>query len=183
MIVAIQGEIGSFSEAAVRVAFGDAAEILSCASFDDLFAAVASGGAELGAVPVRNTITGSVYDNALRVQGAGFQVVGSLHYPVRQCLIARHGTTIESLRRVASHPVALLQCSRFFAARPHLTAVPVSDTASGVRDLMLDCLDADAAIGSAAAARRYEAVVLVDGVEDNAQNFTEFLLIASSLHK
>lgn len=180
MIVAIQGQLGSFSEAAVRDAFGDAAQILSCASFDDLFAAVASGEAAFGAVPVRNTIIGPVADNARRAHGAGFRVVCGVHHLVRQCLIARRGTTIESLRRVASHPVALRQCSRFFASRPHLIAVPISDTAGGVRDLMLGHLDADAAIGSEEAARRYGAVVLADRVEDNPQNFTEFLLITSS---
>jgi prephenate dehydratase len=178
MIVAIQGAPGSFSEGAARQLAGPDAGILSCATFDELFSAVASGRAERGVVPVYNTIAGPVYDNAERASAGTFVMMGRLQYPVRQCLIAASETAIATLRRVASHPVALRQCTRFFAANRNCVAIEVPDTGGGVRDLMRGGLDADAVIGSAAAARLYGATVLVEGVEDRADNVTEFVLLA-----
>lgn len=178
MIVAIQGAPGSFSDGAARQLAGPGAWILSCATFDELFAAVASGQAERGVVPVHNTIAGPVYDNAERAQA--FVVAGRIWYPVRQCLIARDATDVASLRLVASHPVALRQCTRFFEMHPRCTAMPVNDTGSGVRDLMRGDLAVDAVIGSAVAARLYGATILIEGVDNAADNTTEFVLISAN---
>lgn len=178
MIVAIQGAPGSFSEGAARRLVGPDADVLSCTTFDELFSAVESGRAERGVVPVHNTIVGPVYDNAERAAASTFVITGRLPYPVRQCLIAAPETALDAIKRVASHPVALRQCTRFFAARPDCVAVPVFDTGGGVRDLMLGRLAADAVIGASAAARLYGATVLLEGVEDDANNVTEFVLIA-----
>lgn len=179
MIVAIQGAPGSFSEGAARQLVGADAAVLGCGTFDELFAAVASGRADRGVVPVHNTIAGPVYDNAERARSVAFSVMGSVRFAVRQCLIAPRRIPISALRRVASHPVALRQCTRFFAAYPGCTAVPVCDTGSGVRDLMQGRLAVDAVIGSAAAANLYGGTVLLEGVEDRTDNFTEFVLISS----
>lgn len=174
MIVAIQGQPGSFSEAAAARLAGDE-ELLHCSSFEALFDSVESGRAHRGVVPVRNSIVGDVSSNADRVRA--FTVLGELVLPVRQCLIARPGTSFAALRSVASHPVALQQCSRFFASNPQISALGIADTGSGVRDLMRGTLQADAAIGSEAAAERYGAAVLIDGVDDSPTNATTFVLI------
>lgn len=178
MIVAIQGAPGSFSDGATRQLVGLDAEILSCESFDELFAAVADGRAERGVVPVRNTIAGAVYGNTERANASPFIVLGQLQFPVRQCLIARTEIPEADLRRVASHPMALRQCTRFFAEHPECEAIEVTDTGGGVRDLMAGRLDVDAVIGSAAAARIYRATLLREGIDDLADNFTDFVLIA-----
>ena len=178
MIIAIQGAPGSFSDGAARQLLGPDIDILSCTTFNELFAAVASGRAERGVVPVHNTIAGPVYDNAERTAASTFVITSRLPYPVRQCLITAGDMPLCAIRRVASHPVALRQCTRFFAENPACVAVAVPDTGGGVRDLMRGGLGADAVIGSAAAARLYGATVLIEGVEDRADNFTEFVLIA-----
>lgn len=177
MIVAIQGVRGSFSEAAARELAGTDAELLNCESFDELFAAVAGGRAGRGVVPVHNAIAGTVYDNAQRANAPPFTILGKLRFPVEQCLIGRGDMPEPSLKRVASHPMALRQCTRFFAEHPGCVPVEVTDTAGGVRDLMAGRLHADAVIGSAAAARIHGAIVLRQRVDDAADNFTEFVMI------
>ena len=179
MIVAIQGDIGSFSECAVRAELGQGAAILSCPTFDDLFSAVTDGLADVGMVPVHNSIAGPVFDNASRVLSAGFRVIRRIPFPVRQCLIVRPGTPIDAVRLVASHPIALAQCARFLGARPTITTVATGDTAGGVRHLMDGSLKVDAVIASTSAAEIYGAQVLVHGIEDDPQNTTEFCMIAS----
>lgn len=178
MIVSIQGAPGSFSEGAAREFVGAGAELLNSGSFDGLFAAVASGRADRGVVPVRNTIAGLIADNAARVGSPEFVELGRLSFPVAQCLIARERVPVKSLRRVASHPAALQQCLKFFATVPGCERVPVSDTGGGVRDLMAGVLDVDAVIGSAGAARLYGGTIILDRVDDVEDNSTEFVLFA-----
>jgi len=182
VIVAIQGAPGSFSDAAARTLAGPDAELLSCESFDDLFAAVAGGRAGRGVVPVHNAIAGPVYDNAQRANAPPFTILGQLRLPVEQCLIGRSEMPAASIRRVASHPVALRQCIRFFAEHPECVPVEVTDTGGGVRDLMMGRLHADAVIGSATAARMHGATVLRKRVDDAADNFTDFVLIGVQAH-
>lgn len=178
MIVAIQGASGSFSDGAARRLAGPAADLLHCADFEALFAAVTSGAAALGVVPVHNTIVGPVCDNGARVRSGAFVVLERLRYPVSQALIAARRTAIAKLRRVASHPVALRQCTGFFAAHPACEPVPVADTGSGVRDLMNGSLAVDAVIASAEASRLYGGTVLLERVDDAVDNATDFILIA-----
>lgn len=176
MIVAVLGAPGSFSEMAARRLVGPGAWIRSVDTFDALFGAVALSWADYGVVPVHNTIAGPVDDNAARARDRAFRVIGYTRLAVQQCLIARRGTPLDAVRRIASHPVALRQCTRFFADRPWCVPVAISDTGRGVRGLVSGQMATDAVIGAAAAARRYGASVLMEGVQDARENFTEFVM-------
>jgi len=103
---------------------------------------------------------------------------GEAQLRIRQCLIARPGASLASIRRVASHPVALAQCRRFFAERPQIEAIPAYDTAGSVQDLLRDGPATQAAIASALAARLYGGQILLEGIEDDPQNYTRFLVLA-----
>ncbi|HVH67220.1 MAG TPA: prephenate dehydratase [Gemmatimonadales bacterium] len=178
VVVAIQGEAGSFSHAAALDALGADLRLIPCATFEDLFRAVAAGEAALGVVPIENSLAGSVHENYDLLGRYALHVVAETQVRVRHCLIARPGTSLDGVRRVASHPVALAQCRAFFAAHPEVVPVPAYDTAGSVRDLMVGRLAADAAIASALAAELYGAAVLKEGLEDHAENYTRFLVIA-----
>jgi prephenate dehydratase len=176
--VAIQGERGAFSHEAALELLGPAAGVVFTPSFDALFEALAGGAAERALVPIENSLHGSIHENYDRLRQGAAHVVGEHVLLVRQCLIARPGTAFDAVRRAASHPVALAQCRRFFAAHPGIQAIVAADTAGSVRLLMAGGLPADAAIASALAAREYGAEVLRAGVEDDPRNFTRFLLLA-----
>jgi prephenate dehydratase len=176
--VAIPGELGSFSHAAALAAHGPEIHLVPCVDFPELFRTVTEGKAEHGVVPIENSLTGSIHENYDLLRAHSLCVVGETKIRVRHCLIARPGTTLEQVRRVASHPVALAQCRKFFADHPGVTTVAAYDTAGSVRDLMHEHLDADAAIASALAARLYGGCVLLEGLEDDPANFTRFLLVS-----
>jgi len=176
--VAIQGEAGSFSHAAALAALGPDARLVPCPSFEELFSAVEAGAAERGVVPIENSLAGSVHEAYDALGAHALHVVGETQVRVRHCLIVRPGTTLGQIRRVASHPVALAQCRKFFASHPGLTPVPAYDTAGSVRDLMAGAVAADAAIGSSLAATLYAAAVLREGIEDHPENYTRFLVVA-----
>src|SRR5947199_204363 len=158
--VAIQGEAGSFSHAAALQAFGPQIRLVPRPSFEDLFRNVEAGEAARGVVPIENSLAGSVHENYDLLGAHALHVVGEAQVRVRHCLIARPGTALAAIHRVASHPVALAQCRRFFAAHPDIAPVPAYDTAGSVRDLMGGGHEADAAIASSLAAELYGAVVL-----------------------
>jgi prephenate dehydratase len=176
--VAIQGEAGSFSHAAALAALGMDVHLVPCASFDELFRAVESRAAARGVVPIENSLAGSVHQNYDLLGAHALHVVAETQVRVRHCLIARPGTRLGDVRRVASHPVALAQCRTFFAAHPEITQVSAYDTAGSVRDLMANDVSADAAIASALAAELYGAVILQENLEDHAENYTRFLVVA-----
>ena len=176
--VAIQGERGAFSHQAAIAALGPEIEVLSRATFDELFDSVVEGKADRALVPIENSLHGSIHENYDRLKSRPLHIVGETQLRIRQCLIGRPGSSVAMVRRVASHPVALAQCRRFFAERPNVEAVTAYDTAGAVQDLMKGGLATQGAIASRLAAEIYGAQVLLEGIEDDPENYTRFLLLA-----
>ena len=176
--VAIQGERGAFSHQAALGVLGDGIEVVPEATFDDLFASVGEARADRALVPIENSLHGSIHENYDRLLHSPLHIVGETQLRIRQCLIARPGASVDVLRRVSSHAVALTQCRRFFVEHPWTEAVTAYDTAGAVRDLMKTGRPTDAAIASALAAELYSAEVLLEGIEDDPQNYTRFLVLA-----
>ncbi len=175
--VAIQGERGSFSHAAALDLLGESLELVTQPSFDALFGAVLSGKADQGLVPIENSLTGSIHENYDRLQAHPVHIVGETQLHIRQCLITRPGASLASIRRVSSHPVALAQCRRFFTEHPQLEPVVAYDTAGSVKDLLRDGPAARGAVASTLAARLYGGQVLLEGIQDDPENFTRFLQV------
>ena len=154
MRVAIQGEAGSFSHAAALETLGAALRLVPCGTFEELFGAVETQAADRGVVPIENTLAGSVHQNYDLLSAHALHVVAEAELRIRHCLIARRGTQLKDIVRVASHPVALAQCRRFFVDHPDLVAVPAYDTAGSVRDRPAPSRPAPARRAPAARARR-----------------------------
>jgi prephenate dehydratase len=176
--VAIQGEHGSFSHQAAIELLGDSVRLLPRVSFEALFEAAVSGAAERAVVPIENSLHGSIHENYDRLKASPLHIVGETQLRISHCLIGRPGASLASIRRVASHAVALSQCRRFFAERPNLEAVAAYDTAGSVKDLLRDGPATQGAIASRLAAELYGGQVLLEAIEDDPQNYTRFLLLA-----
>lgn len=177
MRVAFQGEPGAFSEAAAVQLLGDGIQTVPRATFDATFRAIADGAADALLVPVENTLAGSVvrvYDLLL---DSPLEICGETILPIEHHLMGCPGATFAELRFVASHPMALAQCERFFEANPKLKRVPAEDTAGSVREMMDRGEKSAASIAGRRAAGVYGAVVLRENIEDNAENFTRFVLL------
>src|SRR5205814_10621001 len=114
--------------------------------------AAGRGEAARATLPIENSLAGSVHGNYDLLGAHALHVVGETQVRVRHCLIARPGTERAAIRRVASHPVALAQCRRFFTEHPEVMPVPAYDTAGSVRDLMAGRVAADAAVAASLAA-------------------------------
>ena len=176
--VAIQGERGAFSHEAALLALGEGIEVVPRPSFETLFAAVVDGAADRAIVPIENSLAGSIHENYDRLKSGPLHIVGETQLRIRQCLIARPGASLASLRRVASHPVALAQCRQFFVEHPQIEPITAYDTAGSVQDVLGSGIASQGAIASRLAAELYGGEVLLEGIEDDPQNYTRFLVLA-----
>src|SRR5712664_295550 len=177
MRVAFQGELGAFSEAAAIQLLGDRITTVPRATFDAAFKAVPEGAADALLVPVENSLAGSVvrvYDLLLE---SDLAIVAETILPIEHHLIGCPGATLQGLRSVASHPMALAQCERFFSSHPGLKRVPAEDTAGSVREALARGDKSGAAIAGRRAAEHYLGVILAEDIQDNAENFTRFVLL------
>jgi prephenate dehydratase len=175
--IAFQGEPGAFSDDAARTLV-PGAETLGHGTFDDAATAAQHGLAEYALLPVENSISGAVprvYD--LLWDDPRLVIVDEIVYRVVQNLIGLPDATIEGIREVHSHPVALEQCRHFLSEHPHMRSVIVADTAGAVREIVGSADPSLAAIGSALAAQRYGARVMAPSIQDVDGNFTRFFLL------
>jgi prephenate dehydratase len=177
MRVAFQGEPGAFSEAAAVQLLGEEIRTVPRPTFDATFRAIAEGTADSLLLPVENTLAGSVvrvYDLLLQ---SPLEICGETILPIEHHLMACPGATFEDLRSVASHPMALAQCEHFFESHPAIKRVPAEDTAGSVREMMARGDKSAASIAGFRAAGHYGAIILSEGIQDNAENFTRFVLL------
>ncbi len=86
------------------------------------------------------------------------------------------GARLGDIRRVASHPQALAQCSQWIEPRGWELLARTS-TSSAARQLSEDRDPACAVIASAAAGRIYGLTVLAEGIEDDPENTTRFAVL------
>jgi prephenate dehydratase len=174
--VAFQGEPGANSHLAIREVYPDA-EAMACATFEDAFAAIASGQADLGMIPIENSVAGRVADIHHLMPDSGLHIVAEHFMPVRHQLLAVKGATRADIKTVESHVHALGQCRkviRQLGIRPIVAA----DTAGSAREVAEVGDKTRAAIATRLAAEIYGLTILAEDVEDESHNTTRFIVLA-----
>jgi prephenate dehydratase len=175
--VAFQGELGAFSQEAIRQLLGPRAIPDPRQRFDDVFAALKAGKVDAAALPIENTLAGSVHENYDLLLKYDFEITAETSVRIVHNLIAAPGVKFGAIRRVYSHPVALNQCLDFFERYKNIERVPHYDTAGSVK-MVMEQKPADAAgIASELAAKIYGGEILKREIEDDRKNFTRFFLL------
>ena len=178
--VAFQGEPGAFSQIAARKLLGEGVVTVACPTFESLFSSIEQGRADLILAPLENTLAGPVLRCYDLLYQSALTMIGEVVLRISHCVIGCPGSTLEGLRRVQSHPVALAQCERFFASHPAISKAVAEDTAGSVREIMERRDPSLAAIASEYAAQQYGGQILASEVEDDPNNFTRFALLQPS---
>ncbi len=176
MKIAIQGEPGSFSHEATIKLVADAV-IVPCSLSADVFQALSEGSVGAAVIPIENSLAGSVLEHFDLLLTHNVTVERETLLRIRHNLIAISGTTIPSIDRVFSHPVALAQCRRFLADHPRMESFAYYDTAGSVKQLVELRDRHAAAIASESAAHYYGAEILQANIEDNPENYTRFFFV------
>jgi prephenate dehydratase len=174
--IAYQGEPGANSHIACVDNYPDLTP-LPCATFEDAFAAVQDGTAELGMIPIENSIAGRVADIHTLLPASGLHIIAETFLPIHFQLLAVPGATIEELRTVHSHTHALGQC-RNIIRRHKLKPVVGADTAGSAREVAEWADKSRAALATRLAGQIYGLQTLVSDVEDETHNTTRFIVLS-----
>jgi prephenate dehydratase len=176
MKISFQGELGANSHLAITEAYPDA-EPLPCATFEDALAAISSGEAALGMIPIENSVAGRVADIHHLLPASGLYIVAEWFLPVRHQLMAVKGVALKDIKTVESHVQALGQCRRTIR-KLGIKPIVAGDTAGSARDISERGDRTCAAIASRLAAQIYGLDILAEDIEDEAHNTTRFVVLA-----
>ncbi len=178
--VAFLGERGTFSEEAAKRLLGENCKTVSRPTFEKLFTAIDEGVAEYVLAPFENSLVGSVHRCHDLLLESSLGIVAEIILPISHFLIGCDGASLESVEIIESHPVALAQCERFFGEHPHIRRVTTNDTAGSVRRVVENGDVSRTAIAGKRAAEIYKGTILKEHLEDHAENFTRFILLAQN---
>lgn len=179
--VAIQGVSGANHEIAAREFFNDYdVEVVPCMTFEELFRRVREESDLYGICAIENTLVGSIQANYTLLKDSGLEVIGEYKLRIKHNLMALPGVTMDEIREVHSHPMALAQCKAFFNDYPHIRLIESEDTALTAKEVAEKGLRDVAAIAPEIAAEIYGLNILHKGIETNKKNFTRFLVVNES---
>lgn len=178
MRVAIQGQRGSYHQAAAENYYGQNIELVSCLTFAHVFDTLSKHKADSAIIASENSIVGTahpVYDLLLKYNSF---IVGEVFERIHHCLVGFPDATIQNISRVYSQAIALPQCSNYLEKYlPTADRIEYSDTAASV-ELVKKLGDVSyAAIGSKTAAKLYKLSVLAPNIENYNNNVTRFLVL------
>lgn len=178
--VAFQGELGAFSEQAIRQQWPSGAEAVPSASFTKAVSRLLDGAADFAIIPVENAIAGPVREGveALAAAEGRLSTRAEVRMAIHLCLMAPPGATLAGLRTVQSHGIALAQCRIFFARHGWLEPAVHADTAGAAREVAAAHDRTRGAVASALAAERYGLKIIARNIEDIPANFTRFVVVS-----
>lgn len=175
--VAYLGPEGTFTQAAAIKHFGHAALTEACVSIDEVFRAVEAGTVDYGVVPVENSTGGAVGTTLDLLLESPLKVCGEVDLRVHQFLLRKMGSTAKTVK-VYSHAQSLAQCHEWLNQHlPHVERIPVVSNAKAAKLASED--ENAAAIAGEAAAELYGLEKVAQNIEDEPNNTTRFLVIAT----
>jgi prephenate dehydratase len=183
MKVTVQGERGSFHEVAARQYFNyDEIEIVPCSTFDLTLSRMKDGEADFAVMAIENARSGSILHNYTLIRESGMKILGEHNLRIVQNLMALPGQTIDEIREIRTHPIAIQQCMNYLNQHQHITLIESDDTAASARQICENKLIGVAAIASSNAAEIYGLNILASGIETYKQNYTRFLIVGPEDH-
>lgn len=175
------GPEGTFTEAALRSLPAAArAELQPCGSVGLALDAVRTGAADGAVVPLENSVEGAVAATLDELStGEPLMITREVHVDVQFALLAKPGTPVATIRRVATHPHAAAQCRRWLAAHlPDAEVLLESSTAHAAARVAVPDSPYDAAIAAPIAATTYRLATLASAIADRAGAVTRFVLVS-----
>lgn len=175
--VSIQGYEGSFHQVAARQFFGKDVEVLPCATFRDVIK-IASSKKESdgGVMAIENSIAGSILPNYNLLQKSNLTIIGEIYLQIKQNLLVNRGVTLEDIREVHSHPMAIQQCLAFLD-KYNWKLVETEDTALSAKLIHQHRSKHIAGIASKLAAELFDLDIIGPNIHTMKHNYTRFLIL------
>lgn len=177
--ISFQGERGAYSEDAAISFFGNS-ETLPLPTFSEVVESTENNTTQYSVLPIENSLEGSVGESYDLLLSTKLAVVGEIYYRVRHCLIGFD--KIENVDTVYSHPQALGQCRKFIQNHK-LKTIPAYDTAGSVKIIKELGKNNVCCIASKRASEIHGVPIIIEGIEDNSNNYTRFLVLSKNKAK
>lgn len=175
--VAIQGIEGSFHHIAAANYFGNDIDLVPCSRFESIFKNLDNQVANKAMIAIENSVAGTILPNYALLRNGNYKIVGELSLRIQHQLLTLDNQRIEDIKIVRSHPMALLQCQKFFKKHPHIHLEESDDTAASAKRLMEKPKAGIAVIASEKAGQIFGLKNIAQNIEDNKRNFTRFLVL------
>lgn len=179
-IIAIQGAQGSNHHKVACDFYGESVALKECMSFDILVDSLLDRSADLGVMALENTIAGSIIPNYALIDKHNLHIIGEEYLNIHHHLMALEGQSIQDIKEVWSHPMALLQCKEFFKKYPHIRLIEDVDTAEVAKRIAKQNLVGIAAIAPKIAAEIFGLDVLEDEIQTIKDNSTRFVIVQTA---
>ncbi len=175
--VAIQGVIGSFHHIVSQQYFEKQISIKECLTFDGVVDSLVTKECDAAIMAIENSIAGSIIPNYALIDNHHLHIVGEHYLDIQHHLMALNGQKIEDIKEVYSHPMALLQCKKFFSKHPHIKLVEDKDTAEVAQRIQEHKLKGIAAVASELAAEIFDLNILAKSIQTIKHNETRFVIV------
>ena len=175
--IAIQGYAGSFHQVAALQYFGNETTIVPCATFRELIKLAANKKETHGGImAIENSIAGSILPNYILLQKSNLHIVGEVYLRIEQNLLVYPGVTLNDIKEVHSHPMALLQCLDFLEQH-NWKLIETEDTALSAQQIHKKRSPHIAGIASKLAADLFDLEILASNIHTQKNNYTRFLVL------
>lgn len=179
--IGIQGAQGSFHHLVAQEFYGEDVRVMEFMSFAELVSSLVKEECDEAVMAIENSIAGSILPNYALIDENDLKIVGEHYIPINMNLMALPGQGIESIKKVYSHPMALLQCKEFFKVHPHIKLIEDTDTAEVAKRIALKGSTHVAAVASKAAAQIFGLEIIAESIHTKKSNATRFLIISKKM--
>ncbi|MEN8765906.1 MAG: prephenate dehydratase [Wenyingzhuangia sp.] len=177
MKIAIQGIKGSYHHIVAENYFGKNVQLIECMTFSEMPELLLNGEVDYLVMAIENSIAGAILPNYSLIDEYDLAMVGEYYLEINHNLMVNAGQDIADIKKVYSHPMALLQCRSFFKSHPHIKLVEDADTAEVAQRIQKGKLKSVGAIASAKAAEIYDLEIIAEQIQTIKNNFTRFVVL------
>ena len=172
--IAIQGFEGSFHQAAARKFFGNDVEVICCSTFRDVVKIANDRSlSDGGLMAIENSIAGSILPNYNLLLKSDLKIIGEIYLQIDQNLLVNPGVSLDDIREVHSHPMALLQCADFLE-KYNWKLIETEDTALSAQHVHEHKSKHIAAIAGELAAELFQLNMIAPNIHTQKNNYTRF---------
>ncbi|MCA0932890.1 prephenate dehydratase [Lutimonas saemankumensis] len=177
MKIAIQGIKGSFHHIVANKYFGNDIDLVECMSFTEIPPLLENDEVDSAVMAIENSIAGAILPNYALIDEYNLSIEGEYFTNIHHHLMALDGQELEDIKEVWSHPMALLQCRKFFRERPEIKLIEEKDTAEVARRIQKENIKGVGAIASKLAADMYGLKIVADDIQTIKNNSTRFFIL------
>ena len=178
--IGIQGIQGSFHHIVANEYYGSNIDIDEFLTFEMMSRHLAEGKSDASIMAIENSIAGSIIPNYALIDEYNLSIVGEYYLKISHNLLALENQSIDDIKEVHSHPMALLQCRDFFKKHPKIKLVEDTDTALSAKEIYISNVKGRAAIASKLASNLYSLDVLAENIQTIKNNETRFVVLERS---